>query len=156
MDPELIQRTRYILHMRFRRAKTCPTAILGSVCTQLLNWLNKHPVTAAHISGLKQPSSTGTSADVYKIENYFLERKGSGDFENFFFFSNNQVFYNAVDTEQHAAICFAILEVVARSFNELGHSGESSFLSALGVYLTKNTDIELDEAIREIRDRWVI
>ena len=153
MDPELVQRTRYILRMRFRRAQTCPIAMLGSVCTQLLHWLNTHPVTAAHISGLKQLSSTDIAEDVYGIESYFLERKESGyDWDSFFSFFQTRNLYNAVNIEQHAVICFTILEVVARSFNKLGNLEESRFLPALGVYLTKNITIEIDDAIREIRD----
>jgi hypothetical protein len=80
----------------------------------------------------------------------------SGNYCQIFVCPENCDFYNAVDIEQHAAICLAILEVVARSFNKLENSWKSGFLRALGAYLTKNIDIdidiELDEAIHAIRD----
>jgi hypothetical protein len=155
MDPELVQRTRYILRTRFRRAQTCPTAMLGSVCTQLLNWLNAHPVTAAHISGLKQLSSTGAPATVYKVEAEILEQKELA--HSLEYFSYNPGFYNATDIEEHAALCLAILEVVARSFNKLEDLEGEFLLCLLGEYLTKQDvrDIQeeaLSDAVGAIRD----
>jgi hypothetical protein len=135
MDPVLVQRTRYILRTRFNRAQTCPPAMLGSVCAQLLGWLNTHPVTAAHISGLKQLSSTDAPAAVYKVEDDILEGVASV-FEGY---SYNPGFYNATDIEQHAALCLAILEIVSRSFNKLENSQREFLLCLLGRYLTAST-----------------
>lgn len=153
MDPELLQRTRYILRMRFRRAQTCPTAMLGSVCTQLLNWLNTHPIIAAHISGLKQLSSTGAPAAVYKVEAELLEQKTLS--HSLEYFSYNPGFYNAKDIEQHAALCLAILEVVARSFDKFEDFEGEFFLCLLGEYLTKkdyDRRKDLSDAVGAIRD----
>jgi hypothetical protein len=153
MDPELVQRTRYILRMRFCRAQTCPTAMLGSVCTQLLNWLTTHPVTAAHISGLKQISSTGAPATVYKVEADILEQKKLAHSLNYF--SYNPGFYNATDIEEHAVLCLAILEVVAHSFNKLEDFEGEFFLCLLGEYLTKKDydhNKDLSDAVGAIRD----
>jgi hypothetical protein len=155
MDPELVQRTRYILRTRFRRAQTCPTAMLGSVCTQLLTWLNTHPVTAAHISGLKQLSSMGAPAAVYKVEADILERKKNAPLNHYG--SYDPGFYNATDIEEHTALCLAILEVVARSFDKFEDFEGEFFLCLLGEYLTKKVVKDrqqeaLSNAVGVIRD----
>ena len=42
MDPQLIQRARYILRKRFRQVQTAPPTLLISSCNQLMNWLSSH------------------------------------------------------------------------------------------------------------------
>jgi hypothetical protein len=152
MDPVLVQRTRTNLQNRFRRVQTCPPAMLGSICTQLLNWLNTHPVIAALVSGLKQLPSTGALA-VYKVEADILERKRLD--HSLGGLSYNPGFYNAMDDEQHAKLCLAILEVIARSFDKLEDFEGEFFLCLLSEFFTKKDHDhrkDLSVAVSTIRE----
>ena len=52
MDPQVIQRTRYVLRARFRRTQTCPLGLFPSACKQLVSWLENHPVLSSPVSRL--------------------------------------------------------------------------------------------------------
>ena len=44
MNEVQIQRTRYILRARFRRAQTSPIELFASSCLQLIKWIKNHPI----------------------------------------------------------------------------------------------------------------
>jgi hypothetical protein len=92
---------------------------------------------------------------VYKLEADILERKKLA--HSLMHFSYNPGFYNATDIEEHAALCLAILEVVARSFNKLEDLEGKFLLCLLGEYLTKKNvkrihEEALSDSVGAIRD----
>jgi hypothetical protein len=52
MDQQLLQRTRYLLQIRFRRMMTATTGNYELICSQVLTWLETHPIIGAVVQHL--------------------------------------------------------------------------------------------------------
>lgn len=148
MDQEVVQRTRYVLRARFRRAQTCPTALFSATCRQLRLWLSSHALLAGHLHGIRQQGGDG-AARVKQIGADFaarqdVERPTRGRHESY-----EPGFYSASTLADHAAVCLAILDAIADHHSE---QGDEFFLRCLGEYLTGNDHIKLDEALEALRD----
>jgi hypothetical protein len=140
MDQEIVQRTRYVLRARFRRAQTCPAALFSATCRQLYHWLSSHPVMAGHIHGIRRESGDG-AARVRQIVTDLSTGNHRGGYD--------PGFYEASTLADHAAVCLAMLEAVAAD-KTVG--GEEFLIRLLGEHLTKDENIELDDALRAVRD----
>lgn len=139
MDDQLIQRSRYVLKTRIRRAKTCPRNLFPSACFHLLNWINNHPVFYGALVILR------TNKPGFKEElNNFLrnDKKSDADYEAFK--------YSATSTIEHSAICLFIIEFIANmSEEEILYSG---FFHEITYYLLNNFQHERDEQLETLRN----
>ena len=140
MDPELVQRTRYLLRSRFRRPQTCPDALFPQVCHQLVTWLTNHPVTAGHLHALHR----------VKCDAVVRIRQTAADLQNQVT-SYNPGFYSAQSAEEHAAVCLEIVEKVA-SLRSVDQHHAAFLVTCFGEYLTGNDQLKPDEALRIVRD----
>lgn len=57
MDSQLVQRTRYQLQARVRRARGCPVPLFAMTCAQLLSWVESNPFLRALVSPLREASA---------------------------------------------------------------------------------------------------
>lgn len=141
MDQEIIQRTRYILRARFRRAQSCPVPLFFATCRQLHGWLSSHPILAGHLHTIRRDAGEST-AQATKIAADLAAQPGR-------LRSYEPGFYTATTLADHAGVCLAMLEAVAAHAD----SNFTDFLLCnLGEYLTKNPQMEVEEAITTVRD----
>lgn len=139
MVDQLIQRSRYVLKTRIRRAKTCPRNLFPSACSHFLNWVNNHPIFSGALITLRT-NKPGFKDDL----NNFLrnEKKSDADYEAFK--------YSATSTMEHSAICLFIIEFVANmTEEEILYSG---FYSELTYYLLSNFQRESDDHLESLRN----
>lgn len=139
MNPELVQRTRYLLRTRFRHAQSRPDALFLSACRQLYSWLNTHPIMSAHLQHLKQIMAPG-AAKVHKI---------LADLQTGVISYESEERYLADTLEEHASVCLAILEVLA---TDQVPAHDKLFLCSLRAYLDDEERMVTTEAIQVIRD----
>lgn len=140
MDSELVQRTRYLLRSRFRRPQTCPDALFPQTCSQLVQWLNNHPITAGHLHALRRLESDA----VQRIRQTAADLQGQVR-------SYSPGFYSAQSADEHAAVCLEIVTAIA-SFQS-GEQHHAAFVvTCYGEYLTGNEHLKPDEALRLVRD----
>jgi hypothetical protein len=97
MDPRLVQRSRYLLQARVRRAKSCPPSLFANSCSHLLEWLRGHPLIAPIVAELARNASAFADA---------LERSENGD---------SSTFYVPDTVLDHAAQSLAVLDRIAQA-----------------------------------------
>ncbi len=142
MDPQVIQRTRYILRARFRRTQTCPLALFPSACGHLLIWLENHPVLSSLVRRLGCLSTESRKqiekivADVSVAEKYQYYQPG---------------FYTATSTEEHAALCLNIVQAIRSTAATEPSLRDFTFL-CFAEYLTGQPFESSEEAIKPLRD----
>lgn len=143
MDPQLVQRTRYVLRSRARRTQTCPITLFPSACKQLVDWLSNHPIFSALIRQLESRTIT----DVERIKGLSGSGSAQGGGASV---SLGQ--YSAATTDDHAAVCWAITNVVSEiAPNNLGTLRH--IYNEIHNYLTDDDDFaDLDKAVGTIRD----
>jgi len=137
MDPQVIQRTRYVLRARFRRTQTCPPGLFPSACKQLLSWLENHPVLSSLVTRL---ASLGTESRE-QIDKVIADATAGGVCSGF---------YAATSTEEHAALCLHVVRAVTTT-GELQPGVRDYTFQHLAEYLT-GQGYEAEEAIRPLRD----
>jgi hypothetical protein len=141
MDPQLIQRTRYILRTRVRRAQSCPEVLFSSACQHLVEWLDHHPVFSALIRALER--QTGDAVEQMKKITSDLDTEPHGGYD--------PGFYSAKTTEEHAAVCWLIVRAAARTV-PMSEMHRHFNLRTLSEYLTGEDLLEIDKAVESIRD----
>jgi hypothetical protein len=140
MDPQLVQRTRYVLRSRVRRTQTCPIALFPSACKQLVDWLSNHPIFSSLICQLE----TRAVADVERIRALSSSDQMQGGVTPL-----GQ--YTATTIDEHAAICWAITHLVSRIGPNLGTI--RGIYNAINNYLTDDDSfVDLDKTVETIRD----
>lgn len=103
MDPTLIQRSRYVLKARVRRAQTCPEQLFFSACRHLLDWLNGHPIFAPIVASLRSRPPVG---GVDYVRTALADAKAHK--------GNSQIEPQIASTlEDHAAVCLAVVSALA-------------------------------------------
>jgi hypothetical protein len=140
MDPQVIQRTRYVLRTRFRRAQTCPRALFPSACEHLLIWLENHPVLSSLVKRLGS-FSTESKKQIEKI--LADSRTAQGYYQ--------PGFYTAASTEEHAALCLHVLRAITNTTAMQAHVADS-VLRNLAEYLTGEDPGKLEETVKPLRD----
>ena len=137
MDPQLLQRTRYVLKARTRHVKTCPDRFFGAACGHLVKWMDAHPILApiaARLAGewrFDQP--------IAEIREHIGQRY------------EPSLFIPSTLTE-HAALCNAVIRFCAEIPN-LGEDAlhdvvcDTATLTGLESHVPKP-----DEAIEHLRD----
>ena len=141
MDQEIVQRTRYVLRARFRRAQTCPSALFSATCQQLHRWLSSHPVIAGHLHGIRREPGDGAT----RVRQIAADLAARGGRE----VQYQPGFYKASTLAEHAAVCLAMLEAVAADETV---RGDEFLVRCLGEYLTGTEDIEFNDALQTVRD----
>jgi hypothetical protein len=149
MDQEIVQRTRYVLRARFRRAQTCPSALFSATCKQLHHWLSSHPIMAGHIHGIRHEPGDGAARVGQIAIDIATRRVPAPDSRRGNRESYDPGFYKAATLADHAAVCLAILEAVATDDTA---QGDEFLIRCLGEYLTGDDHIKLDDALQAVRD----
>lgn len=138
MDEQLIQRSRYVLKTRIRRAKTCPVNLFPSACNHFLNWANNHPVFSGSLMNLRNMNS-----NIYdELKSYVAKNKNRDEFDS--------IKYAAATTNVHSAICLFIIEIIS-AMTEEDISSSSIFLD-LSYYLKQDFIHKTDEQVELLRD----
>ncbi|MEN3313736.1 MAG: hypothetical protein V7645_3065 [Actinomycetota bacterium] len=145
MDQEVVQRTRYVLRSRFRRAQSCPPALFSATCAQLVAWLTSHPVLAGHLHALRLRDDAAVDRIVTIGRELGSLREDPGVRR----VSYDPGFYAATSLESHAAVCLAITEAVARDARP---RGDEFLVRCLAEHLTGNDKINADDALLTLRD----
>lgn len=140
MDPLLVQRTRYILKSRFRRAQTCPANLLPATTAQVMAWLESHPIMLSILARLRtiETNAAAEVDDVLKI----VKKEP---------FTPEERVYDALSPEAHAAICLRVVEGVAalHAFNQ--YQAQQG-LMGFAQYLLEREIYKPDEAVEAVRD----
>ena len=144
MDPTLIQRSRYVLKARVRRAQTCPEQLFFSACKHLLDWLNGHPIFAPIVASLRSRPPVGGVDYVRMALADVRKGRSSSDVEP-------QI---ASTLEDHAAVCLAVVSACAEWDNPDENRAIIHFLS----YILTGTDrqSQYGDALEVIRDVAVV
>ena len=104
MDPQLVQRTRYVLRSRVRRTQTCPLPLFPAACEHLVDWLTHHPIFSALVTELERQAGDAGKGIVSVIGDCT-----NGEDQD----SRSLGSYNARTTVEHAAICWLMVKAVA-------------------------------------------
>lgn len=140
MDPQVIQRTRYVLRARIRRTQTCPPALFPSACSHLLIWLENHPVLSSLVRRLGSLSTESQK----QIEKIVAEAPNVlGYFK--------VGFYTAASTEEHAALCLGAVRGISSTTAMQPH-GRDMVLIKLAEFLTGPGAVNAPKAIELLRD----
>lgn len=140
MDPQVIQRTRYVLRARIRPTQTCPFALFPSACDHLLTWLKNHPVLSSLVTRLESLSTESQKqiqkivADAPKVLGYY-----------------DPGFYTATSTEEHAALCQHVVRAVTNTTGMQQHVRDV-VLIRLAQYLTGPGMLNPVKAVELLRD----
>lgn len=139
MDSQLIQRSRYVLKTRIRRARTCPTNLFPSACNHFLNWVNNHPIFSGALITLRN-----IKPELYdELERYVKNpHKTDIDYES--------TKYKATTTNEHSVICLYIIQIIAGMTEE--EIQFSNFYFDLTRYLTGNYLHKTEEQVEAIRN----
>jgi len=140
MDPQVIQRTRYVLRTRVRRTQTCPLALFPPACEHLLIWLENHPVLSSLVQRLRS-FSTESQKQIEKIVADAPTAQGYYE----------PGFYTATSTEEHAALCLHVVRAITSTTAMQVHVGDF-VLRTLAEYLTGEDPGKLEEAVKPLRD----
>jgi len=141
MDQLLVQRTRYLLRSRFRRAQTCPDVMFTSACRQLVHWLRGHPLLSHVIRELDNVDGEHLA----RIKQTFEEvpEVGRGAYDPGFY---------SIDTiENHYSVCWEMINGLAQiESSEVGD--DDLIVRCAGEYLNGDAHIKYDEAVAVLRD----
>lgn len=110
MDSRLVQRTRYLLQARVRRAKSCPPPLFPAACLHLLSWVRHHPLLGAVVVDLRQSAAQfdGAIAEAEALA------RGA---------SRGLAPVVARTIRDHAALCFRVLDSIATSASQPSNAG---------------------------------
>jgi hypothetical protein len=142
MDPQLIQRTRYVLRSRVRRTQTCPVALFPSACQHLVHWLDHHPIFGALTGNLTRQA--GEAVD--QVKKVITDITANPEMSSY-----DPGFYNAKTTEEHAAVCWLAVRAVAASAG-LRDSQQHFVIRNMCEYLTGEDLFEIEKAVEAVRD----
>lgn len=143
MDPQHVQRTRYVLRSRVRRTQTCPVPLFPSACRQLVDWLSNHPIFSSLT--LQLESQPVTAAE--RIRGLMV-----GDSQATSGTPTDLGHYEAKTTDEHAAVCWLMVSVVA-SIGQENQGTIRRVYNQLYKYVTdEDSFIEFDKAVELIRD----
>jgi hypothetical protein len=140
MDEQLIQRSRYLLRARIRRAQTSPKYLFPSACKQLLEWSTNHPIFSPI---LKRLSTINLEAkdEIDKIVNTLKEK---GQMSNF-----NTITADTVI--EHAATCYHITIGIANLCG-LDENIMCAGINQFASFLTNENHYKISESIEPVRD----
>jgi|GEM_PF-1313527 len=159
MNQQELQRTRYVLQMRFRRIKAAPIGNFEQVCQQVLTWLEAHPILNSvlhHLDSVPGEHHDEIArllalehTDNYRNYHREITQTLSPERPNFSKFKG----YTATTLEEHASACLLIIRAVIER-------PEMNFYSHLAIYLTKQPIDDRDDqyeamTIKILKDRAV-
>lgn len=140
MDPQLVQRSRYVLKARLRHALTCPVALFPSACAQFYSWIGGHPVLGPMVRELER-SAPG-------LESFELVRAG---------LAKGEIAYQNIHPivgesyREHAGLCARAVAVISTSgIQDL--SKLRVLLRLLNSILTNSNQQALDKELEQVRD----
>lgn len=140
MDEQLIQRSRYLLRSRIRRAQTSPKYLFPSACKQMLDWINNHPIFSPILKKLENINPEAKS-EIEKIVTHLKEK-------------NELCNYKIIVAEnilEHAATCYHITRGIASLFDldeQMMFEGINQFAS----FITNENHYKISESMEPVRD----
>lgn len=132
-----MQRTRYLLQARVRRAKTCPRNLFAAACAQLLAWVRGHPLLGVIAHELS--SLPGEHKSVLETADRYLADRGG---------RLVLTSYHAQSIEEHAAFSLGVIERVASAAK---HADDLSIIRTMA-YIASGQNAKLDDQVELIRD----
>jgi hypothetical protein len=149
MDPRLVQRTRYLLQARVRRAKSCPAPLFPSACLHLVEWVQHHPILSAMTAELRAAS------DQFDAGIAQAEKVGRGQ-------AHSLDPIRAASLNEHAALCLRVMDSIANAVRQQGNQprvpGDDEgiphreLLNALAALVYGDFTPKEDESIERLRD----
>lgn len=136
----MIQRTRYLLRSRFRRAQTCPDAMFVNSCKQLVHWIKTHPLLRYVVEELSQVDGDHVARIKKTLEEVPTCNK-----------SYDPGFYTAETNLKHSSVCWLIVKGLSE-LEDLDLRKQQFLISCLGEYLNNDAHIKFDEAVSVLRD----
>ncbi|MCZ2268629.1 MAG: McrC family protein [Ignavibacteriales bacterium] len=141
MDEQLIQRSRYVLHARAKRVKTCPEYLFPSASLHWLTWLNSHPILKYNLEYLNNLS--------FETKDKFLASKQA-------MLDGKEIdrgfVYLAKNNDEHAAICLFIVSEIAQFTGEMNQDKIWSSLANYATLLNNSWVHKVEDVIELLRD----
>lgn len=142
MDPQLIQRTRYVLRSRVRRTQTCPVVLFPSACQHLVEWLDHHPIFGSITGSLTRQSGDA----VQHLKKVITEVTNATDLTSY-----NPGFYSAKSVDEHAAVCWLAVSGVAGAVG-LREIHRDFVIRNICEYLIGEDLLEIEKVVESVRD----
>jgi hypothetical protein len=143
MDPQLLQRTRYVLRSRVRRTQTCPASLFPSACKHLVDWVSNHPVFSSLIKSLEATENESIEQIRYVTE------QGLNSSQDFY---NEGRYYDATSIEEHSSICWLIVKAVSQATKK-DEVQVRRLYNGIHNYIVCDEDfVEIEKSIETIRD----
>lgn len=145
MDEQLLQRTRYQLQTRFRRARVTEMGNFYIVCLQLLTWLENHPILGSilHRLGAVEGNHFQEIAWINELQDnqlgtYYFVAIAKRPNENVPLFRGN----TATTYEQHVSACLQIIRTAITRPNQRFYSVFATYLTGelFGIQGKKESD----------------
>ena len=140
MNEVQIQRSRYILRARFRRAQTSPFELFTSSCKQLLNWIENHPIFSK-ICGVLKHKYSSINDQLEKIIN-----DTKGNINNY-----NPGCHKSQVIEEHAALCYLTIRASA-SIVDKDINKQRFQLMCFSEFITGNDPGKIEDTLDIIKD----
>jgi len=141
MDQQLIQRTRYLLRARFRRAQTCPDAMFVDSCKQLIGWITNHRLLKPVITELSEMKGDHVDC-ISKIISEAPENARGG---------YDPCKYSVTTNLNHSSVCYNLVKEISE-LGKLNESQQQFVISCLGEHLNGDIQINFEQAITVLRD----
>lgn len=141
MDSSLVQRTRYVLHSRVRRAQKCNLYLFESACRSLLSWIDNHPAlgpTMAHLEGLEAALQT-------ELEE-MLEKARSEDN-----LTDTELAFNPTTADHFAAVAAHVVRAASQC-DLLPKNKGNQVLQKLYRLLTNGHSYQTADYVEAVRD----
>ena len=140
MNDALMQKTRYVLHSRFRIPQSSPDDLFSPACAQILTWIENHLILAPIASALKRefPKPFEQVEKIIKDTSDNITSYNPGN-------------YMPKTINERAALCYAIM-YGAKLAQKNERSVQQFQYRCLSEYITGNENNDLDEVMEVLKD----
>ncbi len=143
MDPQLVQRTRYVLRSRVRRTQTCPLPLFPSACKHLVDWLTNHPIFSSLVIELER-----RSGELGILMSQAVSNLASNVDDG----TTSIGSYSAGTTGEHAVICWSMVKAVAAA-GETNEWQARKLYNKLYEFINGEDEfVEIEKGVELIRD----
>lgn len=143
MDPQLVQRTRYVLRSRVRRTQTCPLSLFPSASKHLVDWLINHPIFSSLVEELESKSG-----EVGELMRQVMTNVTSNENDD----SISLGSYQAGTTDEHAGICWLMVRAVASATGSSEWQARKLYNTLYDYVAGEEDFIETEKGVELIRD----
>ncbi len=140
MNDALMQKTRYVLHSRFRIPQSSPLDLFSPACAQILTWIENHLILGPIASALKRefPEPFGQVEKIIKDTTGKIKPYNPGN-------------YMPKTINERAALCYATMYGAKLALNNERNVQQFQY-HCLSEYITGNDNNDLDEVMEILKD----